>query len=136
METLDTITAQPVPNAARLEFLPKHLPTQYATAEGLIFGIMNTASDLYSGGLWEFMELTNGGFYMFPTARDTWPMKWDDNYFEGDLTNDAAGIAVCLMALGWLAFEKPDSPAGEKFHQLRDYALDHPEAGLIFGFID
>ena len=136
MTDIITITAQPVPDAKRLDFLPKHLPTQYATAEGLIFNIMHKASELYSGGMWEFMELSNGGFFIYPTARDTFPMKWDDNYFEGELVNDAAGIAVTLMALGWLAFEKPESPAGEKFHQLRDYALDHPQAGLIFRFID
>jgi hypothetical protein len=51
----------------------------------------------YSGGLWEFYTLSNGGFYMAPSTDVIFHVSCD-NMFEGDLSGDALGITACLYA--------------------------------------
>jgi len=59
------------------------------------------------------------------------------NYFEGEMSGDAFGIALCLFALSHMSFaENAPELLAERFHRLREFALDHAEAGAIFGFLD
>lgn len=134
----DKVTAEKVQDDNRMDFLPRHVGVRNILFfENMVYSYMDRASSDYGGGSWDFYDLDNGGFYMAPDHDGPFAMSWEDNFFEGDMTPDAAGVAITLMALGHLAF---DSSAGEhfykKFHQLRAFALDHPEASQIFGFID
>jgi hypothetical protein len=55
------------------------------------------------------------------------------------LSADALGITACLYAYSHLSFNRRDGLAelcAEQFHLLREYALDHPEAGGIMAAID
>ena len=109
---------------------PLHLePTIYAFAEHL--------SPDYRGGYWLFYTLSNGGFYMTPDDDRPFSVR-SENGFSGVLSADALGITACLYAYSHLSFSKmliADTFAAQ-YHRLREYALDHAEAGAIMAAID
>jgi hypothetical protein len=81
-------------------------------------------------------ELSNGGFYMAPSCN---PVKFSvhTNGFEGTLSADGAGITACLFTFSHLSFQRPAEDVFRRhFYALREFALDHQEAGLIFAAID
>ena len=85
--------------------------------------------------MWRFFELSNGGFYMTP-PEEAYDLVVDSNGFQGRMSADAAGITVCLFAFSHLSFLYTIDVFSRHFHQLREFAQDHPEAGLIFAAID
>ena len=128
--------------------LPTHLRTSVTSElfglnfpmklEPLIFNLTDHIADNYSGGYWDFQTLSNGGFYMSPRHDEPFNVSCE-NGFEGQLSADAMGIVVCLYAYSHLSFcgEKDfDEVCAEHYHLLREFALDHDEAGGIFSAID
>ena len=137
----DLTTARKLPLDERGDFLPKHVGRHMLYFENIVYASMERACADYSGGLWEFFDLSNGGFFMAPDREGKMNLEWRANYFEGTMTPEAAGIGVTLIALSLLGFQ--DQLADDerenisaKFHQLRDFAANHQEAGTIFRFID
>lgn len=120
----------------RKEFLTKHAGEFFLHFEHYVYSLMDRASNDYGGGFWTFFELSNGGFYMRPDQPHEFFMTWEDNFFEGKMSADAAGVAVTLMALNHYSFKPEGEVFGEHFHRLRDFALQHAESAQIFGFID
>ena len=109
---------------------PLHLePLVYATADHL--------SADYKGGYWEFYRLSNGGFYMAPSAEHRFHVI-ADNGFKGDLSADAFGITVSLYAFSCLSFSTMliADACAQQYRRLREYALEHTEAGAILAAID
>jgi len=129
------IEAYPVPEHARLGTLPRHFGRHTLAVEGLIYDFMSRFARTYSGGYWRFVELSNGGFYMSPPD-EAYELCIDSNGFEGRMSADAAGITVCLFTFSHLSFNYTTEVFSQHFHWLRDFALDHPEASLIFEAID
>ncbi len=69
--------------------------------------------------------------------RGTYRIHIDTNCYDGIMSADASGITTCLFACSHLSFNDPKGELfAERFHQLRDYALGHPESGEIFSAID
>lgn len=53
------------------------------------------------------------------------------------MSGEVAGIIATLYALSHLSFKYPSSDAiATGFHHLRDFALEHPQADVIFAAID
>ena len=109
--------------------------------EPTVFNMAGMLSEQYQGGSWEFYSLSNGGFYMAPChARkpDTGYTVTSENGFEGPMSGDALGIVACLYAYSHLSFAQNSfgELCGKHYHWLREYALDHSEAGAIFAAID
>lgn len=129
------IEAYPVPEYARIGTLSRHFGRHMLTVEGRIYDFMAQFASMYSGGFWRFFELSNGGFYMSPPD-ETYELCIDSNGFQGRMSADAAGIAVCLFTFSHLSFEHTTDIFTQHFHWLREFALDHPDAGLIFAAID
>ncbi len=109
--------------------------------EPTIFAMADRISPDYSGGYWQFYALSGGGFYMAPDSAAIFRVVCE-NGFEGDLSADALGIAACLYAYSHLSFMErsvgghvAEVCAGQ-YHLLRDYAMDHAEAGAILAAID
>jgi len=130
------ITKTLVDENKRLDFLPKYCGKHFMHYETAVYSLMDRASADYSGGLWQFYTLSNGGFFMALDQEGSLKMAWADNYYQGTMSAEAASIAVNLMALSHLSCQLPSEKLGEHFHQLREFALDHAEAGQIFAFID
>jgi len=131
------VLATLVSDAQRLDFLPRHFGRQMMTVEQHLFSRLSELSQDYTGGYWNFYDLSNGGCYLAPTAPEQLRIVVEGNDFEGALSADAAGITVTLFTLSELAFRLPRVEVlSTRFHQLRDFAADHAEAGLIFRAID
>ena len=62
------------------------------------------------------------------------------NYFDATVSGEAAGMIVSRFTFSQVSFLLEDDPLGlriaDYFHLLRDFAADHPEAGLIVRAID
>ena len=132
------ITAALVPDANRLNFLPRHFGTRYMMAvEQEIFTQMREICEDYSGGYFNFYYLSNGGCFIALETSEPLKIAVDGNGYEGTMSAEAAGITATLFALSHLIFRFSNGERlAERFHQLREFALDHAEAGAIFAAID
>ena len=94
----------------------------------------------YSGGIWNFYTLSNGSAFIAPEAdgdsNEPWPLFNTMNGNGGELSNEAAGIAVCLMTYSHHAMRTECDAMTEHYYRLRDYALNHAECNAILHIID
>jgi Antirestriction protein len=131
------VVARRVEDSRRINTLPRHFGNRLLTFEGAVYDLMRRFSADYRGGFWDFVELSNGGFYMMPQHEGTFRFCIDTNGYEGEMSPDAAGITVCLFAYSHLSFRyTEDQVFVDHFHQLREFAMDHAEASAIFAAID
>ena len=134
--TNEPVTARRVEGFLRLNALPRYFGRRMMTFESAVYDFMHRFAPDYRGGFWQFYELSNGGFYMAPD-RQSYRICVDTNGYEGVMSADAAGITVCLFACSHLSFRETHGQLfAERFHQLREFALDHSEAAAIFAAID
>ncbi len=106
--------------------------------EPAVYRITRSIAPEYNGGYWEFYTLSNGGFYMALDVKDSFQVICE-NGFEGKLSGDALGIAVCLYAYSHLSFSDNEGLAevcAKQYHWLRDYMLEHKEVSAILKAID
>lgn len=120
----------------RTAILPKYFGNQFIRFEMAIYSLAEHFIKEYHGGFWDFYSVSNGGFYM--AFNSDKPVTFDnpDNYFCKEMDADTASIVVNLYVNSLLSFDYPNAPFGERYHQLRDYALELPEAGIIALAID
>ena len=136
----NAITATRVSEAQRLNFLPHHFGAHMMRVEHYFYTRCRDLLENYSGGYWEFYNLSNGGCYM---AINGDPMTFfnADSGVRATLSADGAGIIVMLYVLSELSFtfqsdEQFSERLGDRFHQLRAFAATHPDRGVIFNAID
>ena len=127
--------------------VPEHLRTNVTAdlfgsyfplqLEPFIFSMASRLSEDYSGGLWDFYQLSNGGFYMCPDSAGKYQVI-SENGSECFMTADALGITTCLHAYSHLSFGQGEyaETCAEKYHLLRDFMFAHAEAGNILRIID
>jgi len=90
----------------------------------------------YSGGSWQFYELSNGGFYMAPISDTRFRVHIQETAFDGSLTADAVGIVACLTALSVLALGgNSQEVIATHLGALRAFAAEHVECTMIFAAI-
>ena len=138
------ISKSAVTEVNQFDFLPALFGKLMVHGEGYIFNLMRRMCPTYVGGQWKYFDLSNGARYMAPPDRDgeLLQFKNDGNYFEDNISADAAGVIVTLIGLSHLGssvHEHDEVLANElfeNFHKLRDYALQHPESSAIFRAID
>ncbi len=117
------------------ELFGTHFPMRL---EPNIYAMADRLAQEYQGGYWEFYTLSNGGFYMAPHSDKMFKVS-AENGFEGDLSADAFGLAVCLYGYSHLSFS--DTPelaevCAKQFHLLREYMFEHAEVDAILRAID
>ncbi|HCT9442518.1 TPA: antirestriction protein [Proteus mirabilis] len=128
-----------VPVSERVDFWQSHFGTVngFATFEVVIFTLMEQFCDEYTGGYWEYCTLPNGGAFIYPDLdHETLTLFNMHNGNEAVLSPEAAGVAVCLMLYSQWSFRTESEVLVERFYQLRDYAIQHPESSAIFHLID
>lgn len=137
MHDQEPITRMLVGARSRMAFMPKHLGARnLMIGQSLFFMYLNKLSDDYKGGYWEFYELSNGGWYTAPRGEQRYRMHWDENYYEGDMSADAAGLTASLYAINHLANATGEDHLIQAYHWLREYAVEHPEWEQIGQAID
>ncbi len=138
----DTIFATVVADELRLCFWPMHFGNvpQWILLEPRTFAWMERFCEDYSGGIWNFYSLSNGGAFMAPEASGNHDEKWTlFNSMNGNcagISPEAAGIAVCLIEYSHHACRTECDAMTEHYYRLRDYALTHPECHAIMRIID
>lgn len=92
----------------------------------------------YSGGIWNFRTLSNGGAFMAPEAEDDekWTLFNNMNGNSAKMSGEAAGIAVCLIEYSHHACRTEWDAMTEHYYRLRDYAQQHSESHAILAIID
>lgn len=134
------LAATPVADEQRVEFWPQHFGNipQWITLELQVFAWMDRFCADYSGGIWSFYSLSNGGAFMAPeTDSDAfWSLFNTMNGNATDMSAEAAGIAVCLVAYSHHACRTECDAMTEHYWRLRDYALNHAECSAIMRIID
>lgn len=96
------IIATLVTGEDRIVFWPQHFKDvpQWATLEPYIFAWIDRWCTDYSGCIWNFYTLSNGGAFIAPEDDDGELRRSLFNDINGngaELSSEAAGIAVCLM---------------------------------------
>jgi len=136
--TQSTITASPVPEDKRLDFLPSHFSIpEMMNFENLVFQFARHLLPEYRGGEWEYMSLSNGGLFLFPGKDQDLPTQVvvPSNGYEGVLPCQAAGMTVTLFALCYLG-EMDSDNAIRRYHLLRDFICEQPFAIEVLRAID
>ena len=103
--------------------------------EPAVFGHMGNLCTLYRGGYWDFFDLSNGGCYLAPSC-GTYALA-APNGFEATVDANVGGLIATLYAFSHLAFKFESVEVfAERFHQLREFALEHAESRTIIAAID
>lgn len=125
------ITATVVAENDRLNFFPKHFsPRLMMKGESLIFVFMRHLASNYKGGMWDFYELSNGGFYLAPKCESL-------DLSVGTMSGDAAGIIATMFALNRMLCDGEQcEKLRDNYYRLRDFAYQHDQAVLIHRAID
>ena len=136
--TTELITRRTLADGERADFVHALFGLAFPLKlEPTIFAMAGMLAEDYNGGFWQFHALSNGGFYMAPDVDRGFEVSCE-NGFEGTLSADALGVTACLYAFSHLSFGEGAfaEACAEQYHLLREYAMDHPEAGVILAAID
>ncbi|WP_038255114.1 antirestriction protein [Xenorhabdus bovienii] len=98
------------------------------------FLLANTASQLcgeYRPEQWSSRKMSESLTYMIPTVAKTYSVYLPETKLTVTLSADAFGLAVTAIVFARIAeLDEPNADA-LRFCELREYALHHPETGLI-----
>lgn len=134
------IAATQVTDENRISFWPQQFGSipQWMTLEPHIFGWMDRFCVDYCGGIWNFFTLSNGGAFMAPESEtdEKWTLFNSMNGNGAEMSTEAAGIAVCLIAYSHHACRTECDAMTGHYYRLRDYALLHPDCHAIMRIID
>jgi len=136
----DRIDRMPVSDEQRAAFWPQHFGSipLWITLEPRIFAWMDRFCADYSGGIWNFYSLSNGGAFMAPDAGSDkkWSLFNSMNGNGGEHSAAAAGVAVCLMAYNHHPCPTECDALTEHSYLLPEYSPQHPQAHAILRIID
>jgi hypothetical protein len=131
------------PEEERLAFLPKYLGNAFTSFEKRLYYFARQLIEGYNGGYWDFYSLSNGGFFCQCDSDYREPfVLHSPNGSSHQVSDETAGIVVCLIALSDLSFQcdknQPEclNQVVTAFHALRDFAGEHVDSKLIFELID
>jgi hypothetical protein len=136
--TTEAITRRTLADAERADFVHQLFgPAFPLKLEPTIFTMADMLAEDYNGGFWQFYVLGNGGFYMAPDGERGFKVSCE-NGFEGTMSADALGITACLYAFSGASFGEGSfaETCAVQYHLLREYAMDHAEAGAILAACD
>ena len=136
---MNTITRHSVQINLRIKHTAHLFGIQFPLSiEPAIYAIAGNIASEYSGAYWAFYQLNNGGFYMAPDLDKQYVVSCINGY-EGSLSADALGITACLYAYSHLSFSSDPALAevcANHYYWLREFMLEHAEAGSILKAID
>ncbi|MFC5428047.1 antirestriction protein [Paraburkholderia denitrificans] len=130
------IVATLVPEEHRMEILPRYFGRHMILGENAVYTAMESLCDAYCHGSWDYVELSNGTFYMAPRGDGPLNISCGGNGYAGEMSRDAAGIVATLFALNAMAWSTEDETFTDLYHRLLAFVPSHAEAREIFAAID
>ena len=94
MQTKDSIVAR----EAMMTSIINHFGEVAPMVEHNVFSWMNFLSEDYDGGMWDYHELSNGGFYMTPPA-GMYKVHQKGNMFCEVISAQLSGIIATYFSL-------------------------------------
>lgn len=131
----------------RLSFMPRHFGRAMMMVERRVFDYAGEAlrrldhSPAYNGGVWDFAE-DGGAGWMIPPCPDRVRLGPVGEFGRpvGELSREAAGLALTIMAVNhcWhLLADRPEGDAlGEEWGRLMEVAAKHPEREPLLTWLD
>jgi hypothetical protein len=119
----------------RLRCLPAIAGIRCTLLENTIYDALGLICDSYNGGYWNYYKLSNGGFYMAPQSDVIFRLSCE-NYFEGEVSANTAGIIATASAYSTLSFLNGGECFAKAYHQLSDFIFQQRDAGLIRAALD
>jgi hypothetical protein len=130
------ITSNLVAGERRMDFLPQHFGVRAMIKfEMSVYDWMGNLCSAYRGGFWNYVELSNGGAFMYPSGVDQFELEVDGSGFHGTVSPEVAGIVATAFALSGMLWQGWDS-LNEKYEQLLEFIGEHPEAMTIRPALD
>lgn len=120
----------------RMLCLPAIAGVRCVLLETTIYDTLRRLSiDYGDGGYWHFYKLSNGGFYMAPDADKPFRIV-NENYFEGEVSANTAGLIACAAAYTDLSFLSSAECFINAYYRLSDFIFQHPDAAMIRAALD
>ncbi|MBD5646493.1 MAG: antirestriction protein [Desulfovibrio sp.] len=131
------ITEALVPSEKMLEVITRHFGYQATPLEMAVYAYMRHLCPDYDGGVWSYYDLSNGGFYMTPGAREFYELV-SPNGYKATMTAKEAGITACIFAFSTLAAKHQSELFCEHYERLQEYVTycGNKSARKIFAAID
>lgn len=131
------ITAKIVDENKMLAFLPRKLPRHFSQFESLVYYIASKAIKKHTGGNWEFIELSNQGFYLRPLLGGSKvEVQIENNAYNGTVTEDAAGIIVTILSVTLMRHKSPRVKSLYNYQKaLIEYVNFHDEKNEILAAV-
>ncbi|MBE8598178.1 antirestriction protein [Xenorhabdus sp. BG5] len=85
----------------------------------------------YRCDTWQCRKVSDKIAYAVPTRADTYVVKNETTDFNGEVSADTFGLMVTLSVLGYLTALIKQDEIAERLCDLREYALQHPQAPCI-----
>jgi hypothetical protein len=138
MTTINQV-CKPIPEERRTAYARKLFGSGYPLlVEPVIFAMAERLSPDYKGGMWLYCGIcSTGTMYLYPDTDASFNVV-SPNGFQGSMSAEAFGIAVCLFAYGHLSFVggRLAADCADQHRGLREHALDHPEAAAVLAVCD
>ena len=130
------ITASIVPAEQRMDFLPNHFGARAMIKfEMSVYDWMGSLCPTYRGGFWNYVELSNGGAFMYPAGVDAFEFTVDGNGSHGTVSAEVAGISATACALNGMLWQGWDS-LNTQYELLLEFIGDRPDAMTIRRALD
>jgi hypothetical protein len=104
--------------------------------EARVFSLMMNISADYCGGLWEAYEASNGALFMAPKYQGKTKCHWAMNYFEGEMSWEAAGLFATILGTLIAYEENMSDELAMAHHRLMEVVEQHEEAELLYRALD
>lgn len=106
-------------------------------AERLLYTYAQRYIRGYQGGLWDFYQLSNGGFYaVLKTEESRLRVINPQNHYDGTMTPDAAGLALMVMVSNHLSLQFNSVEIDRLYKKIMAFAERHKESHAILAFLD
>ncbi|HFC7422706.1 TPA: antirestriction protein [Neisseria meningitidis] len=130
-----TITERVASETERMDFLPSRLGNATHLFESRLFSWAEQTAKNYDGGYWDFVELSNGGFYCRPE---------DDKIYHceniagktADVKNDVIGLFATCAALADISWHVKDDRILQYYEAVRAFIALHPEHRTLWRLMD
>ena len=132
------ITTHIVEEKNRKDFLPKYFGAiaRAIIIEGMIYSCAGKMISGYNGGAWVFKTCSNGAAYITPEYDGSRNITMAENYYEGNMSADAAGLAITTLVVNSMTAKYQDHSLYALWEKLMDVVASHPERKELYKFLD
>ncbi len=131
-ETRTTVHSVPVSELSPFEdVFPQTSPLELMLLEHTVIKTAVTLCEDYRCDKWQCRKVSDKIAYAVPTRADTYVVKNETTDFNGEVSADTFGLMVTLSVLGYLTALIKQDEIAERLCDLREYALQHPQAQCI-----